>query len=238
MSAADPSRRLSALVKRLRSEYGESRVEAAPSEGPAGLDPLVSQLLYSFLIWEASASKASAGLKRLAAAVVDCNELRVCLPDELAGILGDRYPRAHERASRLKSTLNDIYRRQHKVSLEHLPTVAKREAWQYLCSLEGMPTFVAARLVLISLGGHAFPVDTRLMAALEEEGVAIPQDGPEGASGWLERQFRAGEALEPYLLLETWMNERTPKAAKASSPRSSGQASGASRNPGRRPGKG
>src|SRR5690349_9289810 len=49
-------------------------------------------------------------VRKLLTGVVDMNELRVCHPDELASLLGERYPRGLERCARLRSALNDLYR--------------------------------------------------------------------------------------------------------------------------------
>jgi endonuclease-3 len=208
VTSADPSKKLSALLQRIRPPQGEAPGDPALEGCGEGGDQALWQLVFSFLAWESTLSRATLAGKRIHAAVVDYNEMRVCLPDELASIIGDRYPRALERVSRLRSTLNDLYKREHAVTLAPVASMGKREARAYLESLEGMTPYVAARLVQLSLGGHAFPLDERLRQALLEAG-AVPQDLPlVDAGGWLERQFRAGEATEPYLLLEQWMNDR------------------------------
>lgn len=213
MTAPDPTKKLGALLKRLRAAHGECCPDLACEGRPESADPLLWQLVASFLTWEAGPSKAAAAAKRLHAAVVDYNEMRVCLPGELAGILGDRYPRALERATRLRMVLNELYRREHTVTLAPAAAMGKREARQYLEGIEGMHPFVAARVLLLSMGGHAFPLDERLHAALAEEEAVPAGLSVADASGWLERHFRAGEAGPAYLLLEAWMDERAAKAA-------------------------
>lgn len=215
MSAPDPAKKLYALLKKLRAEHGEPCPDADCDGCAEGADRLLWRLVHAFLTWEASPVKATAANKRLHASVIDYNEMRVCLADELAAMIGDRYPRALDRATRLRSTLNDLYRREHAVTLEPVVALGKREARDYLDSLEGLPPFVSARISLLALGGHAFPLDERLHQVLLEE-EAVPEDAtmPEVAS-WLERHFRAGEALPAYLLLEVSMNDRPPpKPAK------------------------
>ena len=206
MSAPDPAKKLSALLKKLRASYGETLTDPWMEGCPEGADPLLWHLVFSFLAWESTTVKAVAANKRLHASVVDYNELRVCLTDELAEMIGDRYPRARERVTRLRSALNDLYRREHAVSLAKLVDMPKREARQVLDSLEGTPPYVSARIMLLSLGGHSFPIDERIHLALLSEDAA-PQDFGE-ATGWLERQFRVGEAMPAYLLIEAWMNDR------------------------------
>ena len=150
--------------------------------------------------------------------------MRVCLADELAGMIGERYPKAVERCARLRSALNELYRREHAVTLARAAGLGKREAREYLDSLEGMPPFVSARVALLALGGHAFPLDERIHQVLLEEG-AVPADlRLPDAAGWLERQLRAGEALPAYLTLETWLNDRPPP--KPAKPAKKGRAGG------------
>jgi hypothetical protein len=218
LSPPDPAKKLAALIRKLRAGRAEPPSDTAMEGCPAASDRLLWQLVFSFLAWESSCVKASLAIRRLHTAVVDYNEMRVALADELAGMIGDRYPRVMERSARLRSALNDLYKREHAVCLERISGMAKRDARIYLESLEGTPPFVAARLLLLSLGGHAFPLDTRLQKALLEEGAVPPDLALTDASGWLERQFRAGEAAEAYLLLEEWMNDRpVPKPPKRSS---------------------
>ena len=215
MSTPDPAKKLAALVKKLRSGIqGEVR-DATHDECPQTADRLLWQFVFSFLAWESTVARAGAASKRLHAAVVDYNEMRVALTDELACLIGERYPRAEERAARLRSALNDVYKREHGVSLNRIAEMPKRDARLYLESLEGTPSYVSGRMLLLSLGGHAFPLDDRLQRALLDEG-AVPADlSLADASGWLERQFRAGEAAEAYLLLEGWMNDKPiPKPPK------------------------
>lgn len=215
MSAPDPAKKLSALLKKLRANYGETAADKSGEGRPAEIDPLLWQLVFSFLAWESSVAKAAAVSKKLHGAVVDYNEMRVCLANELAGLIGDRYPRGLERASRLRSTLNDLYRREHSVTLSPAAALPKREARVYLESLDGTPGYVASRLLLLSFGGHAFPVDERMYLSLLEEDAAPPDLSLTDAAGWMERQFRAGEAAPAYLLIEAWLSERPPPKAPA-----------------------
>lgn len=212
MTAADPTKKLATLLKGLRAAHGELAADPwlpAPAEGQ---DPLVNQFIFSFLLWRWRATPAAAALDRLLRTFVDVNELRVCLPDELAAAAGDTTEHAIERASRLRAALNDMYRREHIVTLAPAANLGKREARTYLESLEGVPPFVAARMALLAFGGHAFPLDERLHTSLEAEGALPPSLTLLDASGWLERHFRAGEAAPAYLLFEAWLDAAPPPA--------------------------
>ncbi|MCC6660960.1 MAG: hypothetical protein IT437_08745 [Phycisphaerales bacterium] len=205
MTATDPARKLSALLKRLRAAGTEPVCEPARCE--AGEEPAVHELLLSFLAWEAGLHRAGPAVRKLVSGIVDMNELRVCHPDELASSLGERYPRGLERCARLRSALNDLYRREHAVTLAPLEPMPKRDARAYLESLEGMTPYVAARILLVSLGGHAMPLDERTHSALLAA-RAVPADlSLVDAGSWLERHVRAGDALAAHVLLEGWVTE-------------------------------
>jgi hypothetical protein len=94
-------------------------------------DPL-TVLVGSYLLWESSPTLAADAATRMATLAVDANELRVMLEPELVEAMGPKYPFVEERAARLRSTLNDIYRRQHRTSLDHLRNAARKDQRSYL----------------------------------------------------------------------------------------------------------
>ncbi|MEN0020219.1 MAG: hypothetical protein AAF747_04990 [Planctomycetota bacterium] len=185
-------------------------------------DPALHQLIFSFMLWNTTLTNAESAVRRLSEAVVDGNELRICMPDELAAMFGSRYPAAEERATRLKLTLHEIYNREHELTLASLTDMPKRKARQYLDSLEGCPGYVAARVTLLSLNGHAVPVDQKLHKQLLAA-EAVPDDrDADACSSWLERHVRATDSLETSLLLEAW--KHTPSPAGKTSTKSAGKA--------------
>lgn len=223
MKNSDPSAKLGKLLDRLtaRDPAGNGAAWTEPILDPE--QPLLNEFLRSFLIWEAGVPAARAAAARLARHVVDFNDLRVCLPDDLRSLSGDATPVASERAQRLRAALSDLVRRTHAVSLEHVGGMAKREALSYLASLEGVPPFVAARVVLVSLGVHAMPMDRRTAACLVEAG-AMPEDAtPEDAAEQIQRRVKAGELLDAYLGLQAWADEQaeadTPARRARAKPR-------------------
>ncbi len=201
---SEPSKKLASLMKRLRSRFPDAQPVACPGAGPA---LLVDELIYSMLLWEASAAQAHGARERLAKAFVDANDLRVGTPDDIGAALGDRYPLASERSHRLRTALNVVYKRQHDMDLQSLHQAGKREARAYLESIDGLPLFAAARVSLVGLGAHALPVDDRLLALLVDAGVVGEDAGVHEASSSLERQVRAGEALATGTLLQAWSDK-------------------------------
>ncbi|MCE7975435.1 MAG: hypothetical protein DYG92_14115 [Leptolyngbya sp. PLA1] len=204
MTAAEASsKKFASLLKRLR------KANPAPQEAPAaeGEDPIVTQLVYSMLLWEASSGQARAAFRRVRESLVDFNELRVCVPEEIASIIGERYPLSAERALRMRSVLHAVFVARHQLSLAHLASAPKREARASLEALEGIPHFVAARVVLVSLGGHAVPVDERLRDLLAAEKVIAPDLPPAAAGHALERLVRAEDSLDTHTTLAAWSDE-------------------------------
>src|SRR5438132_833778 len=79
----------------------------------------------------------------------------------------------------------------------------------------GLPHFVAARVVLLCLGGHAVPIDERLCGLLGAEEAIQSGATADEASSWLEHQLHAGEAGPAYALLEAWAaGQPLPKAPR------------------------
>tara|TARA_R110000782_G_scaffold103991_2_gene191478 strand:- start:25337 stop:26095 length:759 start_codon:yes stop_codon:yes gene_type:complete len=170
---------------------------------PVGTDPLVHQIVYSMLLWDACHELAGRALAQLRQSVVDFNELRVCSGAELRDLLPRDCPHKDERTSRLLATLNDVFVREHGLNMAGVSAMPKREARQYLDTLAGLPQFAAARVMLVALGGHAFPVDGRIGRQLRAAGL-IGSDGatPDEIGSRLERAVRAADAPRVYALLE------------------------------------
>lgn len=225
---ANQTRDLTGLFRHLRGAYAGA---ACTLEPPCidTAEPVVDQFVRSFLVWESTTVKAAAAMKRIEQAVVDFNELRVCMPGELIRIIGERYPRVEERARRLRAALHAVYARQHRVGLEHLGEMSKREARDYLESLDGTPPFVAARVTLVCLGGHAAPVDGRILRRLTDRGAIEADATPEAASAMLERKVRAGEMLDAYALLQAWADDPAAEAADGKTRKDEARAAGRSR---------
>lgn len=218
--SADPAKRFTSLLKRLRAEFGEHVAPAPGSAGgpvPPNADAAVEELVFSFLLWESTTTLARSARLRLQTELVDYNELRVCLPNELAELVGPRDPRGEERAQRLRATLSEIYRREHAITLVPLVSAGKREAKLYLESLEGITPFVVARTLVVALGGHAVPVDDRLRDLLAGEGIVEPGTPVDVVTGWLERQVRSADAAQTAMMLQAWSDrqpfKRGPRAA-------------------------
>lgn len=240
----EKAKQIESLLEKLRRQQGRAQEpQAAVPACPAWCegDPVVAEFVRSFLLWEASPARAATAMESIGASMVDLNELRVSLTEEIVAAIGKSYPRACERAGRLKASLNDVYHREHTVRLSHLLERSKRDARAYLEALAETPHFVASRTFLVALGGHAVPVDERLLSKLIEADVVDNETAtPESTAASLEKAIRAGESAEAHALFQGWQDEcgkpmKAPRKSKSRGGSPAAVASAAKHSSARRP---
>lgn len=196
-------------------------------------DPVLRELVRSYLVWESTTPKAEAALKRIDQAVVDVNELRVCMPSEIAQIMGANYPKAEERATRLRATLNDLYRREHCLKLFHLKEKSRKESRAYLETLAAIPAFVAARVAVLKLGINVVPMDERQLQCLKNARAVATTTDLATAVGMVEKAVKAADMPETAYALQAWSDEaqtvviKTSKSASTGTGASAGSSSNA-----------
>jgi endonuclease III len=195
-------------AKQLKSLLATVRKQVDLPE-PFEMEPL-SQLIFASLCADATTDQADAAYSALIEAMVDLNELRVTDPVDLVAIIGRGYPLAEFRIHHLSRVLHAVYQREHGMDMSSVKSMAKREARAYLEELDGITPFVAASVMLLSLGGHAIPVDRQLHARLEKDGVV--EDGSELADvqSFLEHHVRADDGPEAYHLLRAYVEQGIP----------------------------
>lgn len=219
-----------ALVKTLEKKLGTTENATAESLFPdarLSQDTLLNELVVSMLLWEASAAHAAKAIERINEELVGLNELRVCLPEELSTIIGVRMPRSLERAQRLIAVLNEIYDRENALTLAKLREMNKRDAQEYLSSIDGLPPYAAARVILFGMDWHAFPLDERLAKMLSVEGVITPGDPVEQQNAQLERGVRASDSARAYSLIERWAQNQRVGSRSSGSRAQTGSVKGA-----------
>src|SRR5579875_229063 len=73
-------------------------------------------------------SRADEAMKLIDREFVDLNELRVATDLEIQELLGARYPAIEKRVSMITQSLNNIFEREHTLSLDRLKTISRRDA--------------------------------------------------------------------------------------------------------------
>lgn len=223
------ARKLKAAYAKFRGLSGERAAEHS--------DPL-EQLILAVLSQEASLAKAHKALKQLQQDMVDYNELRVSTPAEISESIGRIIPRSVQQAKVLVRLLNAIYQREYAVSLNVLTGKGIREVKAYLDSLDGMTPYVAASIVLWSLGGHAIPVSDPVLEFLRKHELVDPGASAAEVQSFLERNISAADARSFCLDLDAYVaskpffkaeSAKSGKAERASADKSGGAAKSRSR---------
>ena len=197
---AEYAKRIKRLHQRLVKKHGK----------PASSEPTdpIEQMLIGILAVDTTIAKATAVYRKLAQQMVDLNELRVTPAIELAHVIGTGVPLAADKARRIVAFLNAVRRRQDTLNLDFLRQRGRREAREYLDSLDGVPRSAAAQVVLFSLGGHAIPVDNLTLYVLRKEELVAPSAGAGEVQSFLERHISAVTAAEFIVLLGKFVSAR------------------------------
>jgi len=211
MPTQNISKALTDLLKKLGDKY-------KPTE-PDPLDP-VTQLIVSYLTMNATSKQAVKAHSSIMADLIDNNDVRVCFSHELVSLIGENYPDSWERIARMREALNEVYVREHDIRMSSVESSGKKEQRHYLDTLPGMLPYVAAQITLLCFGGHAMPVDDKLLTLLHKE-EALPEDVTDtaAAEAFLLRQIKASDALQSHQLFQAWSDD-----SKVSKPKSTAKA--------------
>jgi endonuclease III len=173
--------------------------DGKPSERQ-GLDPL-DALVRGAMTYDVSDSRADDAVKAVRKEFVDLNELRVATDLEIQELLGQRYPAIEQRVAMMTQSLNDIFEREHTMSLDRLKTVSKREARQFLRELPGILPFVEAYVMLFAFEGSAFPLDDDMLSYLKEQEIFDEETTLPEAQKFLENHIKSDDLYDYYILL-------------------------------------
>lgn len=187
-------------AKRVKRLFNQLKKSFDVPEMPEPTDP-VEQIVLARLIAAAGETRAKRAFHQLVDVMVDINEIRVSTSMELSAILRPYVPDSLECAVSIRRALNDVFRREHAVRLDVLKTLGRREARHYLESLDGVDHYVAASVMLWSLGGHAIPVDSRLFELMGKENLIDPSAKVADVQAFLERNIGADDAKAFCLLM-------------------------------------
>jgi len=189
--ATQCARRLKQVLRALR------RLRGGVQRPPSG-DP-ITQLILGIFSRDVPESRAREALNRLRAHVVDYNELRVIPPIELTEMVGDMVE-VRSKCEDLSRALNAIFLIEHKVSLDRLVTMPRKDAQVYLDKIEGLDGYTRARVRLLGLHQHAIPLDTAMWAYARHKQIVDPRCPLEEAQRFLERQIPETDAVEFFTL--------------------------------------
>jgi endonuclease III len=120
-------------------------------------------LVRGAMSYDVSDTKAEDAMKAINREFVDLNELRVATDLEIQELLGQRYPQIEKRVAMITQSLNNIFEREHTLSLDRLKRSASRDARQFLRELPEIHPFVEAYVTLFAFDGPAVPLDDEML---------------------------------------------------------------------------
>lgn len=180
------AQRLRRVLRSLRSKAG--RVAPPPTGDP------IRQLVLGIFSRDVPEVRAKEALSRLMEVVVDYNDLRVMSPAEMAEI-ASKLPDTRRKCEDLSRALNWIFLREHDVTLDHLLEASKKDVLAYLGQIEGLDEYTRARVRLLGLGKHAFPLDSAMWEYACQVQIVSPDAPHAEAQAFLERQIPEKDAL-------------------------------------------
>ena len=183
---------LKSLLKRLMKDE-------KPPDKPE-LDPLHA-LVRGAMSFDVPDAKAEDAMRCIDREFVDLNELRVATDLEIQEMLGQRYPLIERRVAMITQSLNNIFEREHTLSLDRLKTIPKKDARQFLRELPELHPFVDAYVMLIALDAPCIPVDDEMLATLRDEDVIDAEATLEEAQKFIEHSVKAEEHYDAYVAL-------------------------------------
>jgi endonuclease III len=183
---------LRALMKRLVKEYKPEDRE--PQE------PLKA-LVRGAMSFDVPDSRASDAMRAIETEFVDLNELRVATDLEIQELLGVKYPEIQRRVEMITRSLNNIFEREHTLSLDRLKTVSKRDARQFLRELPDIHPFVEAYVMLYGFDGHSFPIDDEMLGFFRDQGIVEDATPLDEAQRFVEHHLKAEECHDLFASL-------------------------------------
>jgi endonuclease III len=204
-NATKHAEELRSLIKRLVKEHKPEPKQAQ--------DPLQA-LVRAAMSFDMPDAKADEAMRHIEREFVDLNELRVATDLEIHEMLGVRYPAIEKRVAMITQSLNNIFEREHTLSLDRLRTVSKRDARQFLRELPDIHPFVEAYVMLFGFDGHAFPLDSEILDYLREQGIVEDGATVDDAQRFLEHQLKAEECYEMFVALRHVVSDEVTRSKK------------------------
>ena len=198
---------LKSLLKRLVKEHKPG--DRQPQE------PLKA-LVRGAMSYDMPDARAEEAMRAIDREFVDLNELRVATDLEIQELLGVKYPLIERRVAMITQSLNNIFEREHTLSLDRLKTVSKRDARQFVRELPEIHPFVEAYVMLFAFDGHAFPIDDEILGYFREQGVVEDETTLDEAQRFVEHHLKAEECHDLFIAVRKVVSDESGRARKKS----------------------
>lgn len=204
-NATKHAEELKSLHKRLIREF--------KPEARRPIDALKA-LVRGAMSFDVADARADEAMRLIDKEFVDLNELRVATELEVQEMLGQRYPAIERRVAMITAALNNIFEREHTLSLDRLKTLPKKEARQFLRELPEIHPFVEAFVLLYALEGQAIPVDEEMLVLFRDANVVDANATIEETQKFLESQIKAEDCHDFYAAVRHHLSEKGKKSKK------------------------
>ena len=205
---------------RLKKAFAKLRQSVGKPIIPEPDDPL-RRLAVAILGVGSSDAEAVKATDRALANMVDWNEIRISTAEQVHEAIGNGIAPGAQHCRRLITALQGIYNIENCLSLDRLKNMPRRDAKQYLEALPGVDEYAVASVMLWSLGGHAIPVNDRLLEGLRSANLVYPQADRGEVQAFLERHVNAADAKEFCLVIQSLARGKRAPVPRAKSERSS-----------------
>jgi hypothetical protein len=200
------SRKYSPRVKKL---FNALKRKTGRHQMPEYADP-VESVVFALLGEHTTESSSSRMYKRLNHHFVDLNDLRVSRKEEMLDVLKGDSKELQKSAAAISKTLNAVFDKNDRMSLDDLVQEGKRQAHKKLSEIEGITPFAVSYCFLTALDGHAIPLNAKMLEYLHANELVHPQATDAEIAGFLERQISAADAYDFYMLLRLESEQSKP----------------------------
>lgn len=156
---------------------------------------VLDHLLIAVLQENASPTHALDIYRGMIAGFHDFNELRVSHPKELEDVLDD-LPEAQSKARRIIAVLQFVFETTYDFDLESMRKKPLKQAMRQLSKIIGITPFAVTATVQRALGGHAIPLDERILELLKQLDLLEVGDSPESIRTALEHLVPKAKGLQ------------------------------------------
>ena len=176
---------------------------------PKYSDP-IEAVVYALVSESMPEAEAGRLHRRMMKHFVDLNDLRVSRREEIFDVFGGSSEELEKSATAITRTLNTIFEKRNRMSLEGLAQDGKRQAHKELSEMEGITPFAVSYCFLTAMGGHAIPLNAKMLDYLRSGELVHPKATDMEIAGFLERQIGAADAYDFYLFLRNEAEEAQP----------------------------
>jgi|WetSurMetagenome_2_1015567.scaffolds.fasta_scaffold96174_2 hypothetical protein len=194
------SKKIQNLYRSLKRAYPKVIVKAADSDVP-GNQNIVQALVFGIVGEKFSQSETEAIIKKFNEYFVDLNDMRVARAEEVVELLGVSTAESLGVPATIQNCLSTIFNQYHKMSLDVIKKLGKRQARAALEKIAGLSCFVIDYCMLVSLDGHTIPLTEKMITYLKTNEIVAPDANATEIAGFLAKQISAKNGFEFYCLL-------------------------------------